>query len=228
MFLLVWYYCTLTIRESILKVNGSRIKGWWRFHHFLSTVVSAVLLVWPNTGPWYIFRSQFMWFNVYISKCCTIFSKTIAQLLITIKFSFNNQYHFSGIVQYLQFRYQRGVLYRLKALGERDNMDITIEGFHSWMWRGLSFLLPFLFIGYLFQLYNAYILYQLAYHPEATWHVSVLSAMFLVLFLGNTTTTIMVIPQKLVKERVKDHLFASKSDCRKERTVHDNKSEKSE
>lgn len=68
MFLLVWYYCTLTIRESILKVNGSRIKGWWRFHHFLSTVISGVLLVWPNTGPWYEFRSQFMWFNVYISK----------------------------------------------------------------------------------------------------------------------------------------------------------------
>lgn len=68
MFLLVWYYCTLTIRESILKVNGSRIKGWWRFHHFLSTVVSGVLLVWPNTGAWYSFRGQFMWFNVYISK----------------------------------------------------------------------------------------------------------------------------------------------------------------
>ena len=26
MFMTVWYYCTLTIRESILKVNGSRIK----------------------------------------------------------------------------------------------------------------------------------------------------------------------------------------------------------
>lgn len=109
-------------------------------------------------------------------------------------------------------------------------MDITIEGFHSWMWRGLSFLLPFLFVGYLFQLYNAYTLYELIYHPEATWHVSVLSAMFLVLFLGNITTTIMVIPQKLVKERVKDHLFASKSDRRKERTIpnEDNKSQKSE
>ncbi|KAG7208924.1 hypothetical protein KM043_015103 [Ampulex compressa] len=150
MFLLVWYYCTLTIRESILKVNGSRIKGWWRFHHFLSTVVSGVLLVWPNTGPWYAFRGQFMWFNVYIS-----------------------------VVQYLQFRYQRGVLYRLKALGERHNMDITIE--------------------------------------EATWHVPVLSAMFLILFLGNITTTIMVIPQKL-RQRVKDHLgvFASKTDRKKE------------
>ncbi|XP_011306303.1 transmembrane protein 120 homolog [Fopius arisanus] len=167
MFLLVWYYCTLTIRESILKVNGSRIKGWWRFHHFLSTVVSGVLLVWPNTSPWYAFRGQFMWFNVYIS-----------------------------FVQYLQFRYQRGVLYRLKALGERHNMDITIEGFHSWMWRGLSFLLPFLFVGYFFQLYNAYTLYHLMSHPEATWHVPVLSAMFFILFLGNAITTILVIPQK--------------------------------
>jgi D-alanyl-lipoteichoic acid acyltransferase DltB (MBOAT superfamily) len=126
----------------------------------------------------------------------------------------------------LQFRYQRGVLYRLKALGERDNMDITIEGFHSWMWRGLSFLLPFLFLGYLFQLYNAYVLYKLIYHPEATWHVSVLSVMFLILFLGNIITTIMVIPQKLVKERVKDHLFASKPDRRKEGTVRDNENSK--
>jgi hypothetical protein len=201
MFLLVWYYCTLTIRESILKVNGSKIKGWWRFHHFLSTVVSGVLLVWPNTGPWYQFRIQFIWFNIYIS-----------------------------VVQYLQFRYQRGVLYRLKALGERDNMDITIEGFHSWMWRGLSFLLPFLFAGYLFQLHNAYTLYELSYHPDATWHVLVLSIMFLVLFLGNTITTIMVIPQKLVKERIRDHLFASKPNCRKEGSTRDkdNKDEKSE
>ena len=26
LFLVLWYYCTLTIRESILRVNGSRIK----------------------------------------------------------------------------------------------------------------------------------------------------------------------------------------------------------
>lgn len=68
MFLLVWYYCTLTIRESILKVNGSRIKGWWRIHHFISTVCAGVLLVWPITEPWTQFRDQFMWFNTYISK----------------------------------------------------------------------------------------------------------------------------------------------------------------
>ena len=39
-------------------------------------------------------------------------------------------------MQYLQFTYQRGCLYRLRSLGERDDMDITIDGFHSWMWKG--------------------------------------------------------------------------------------------
>lgn len=100
-------------------------------------------------------------------------------------------------------------------------MDITIEGFHSWMWRGLSFLIPFLFIGYFFQLYNAYVLFKLSRHPEATWHVPVLSAMFLVLFLGNTTTTIIVIPQKL-KSRVIDHFsfgMGFKSAIKKEEKI---------
>lgn len=123
---------------------------------------------------------------------------------------------FTGIVQYLQFRYQSGVLYRLKALGERHNMDITIEGFHSWMWQGLSFLFPFLFVGYFFQLYNAYVLFKLIWHPEATWHVPLLSIMFMVLFLGNVTTTIMVIPQKM-RSRVMDHFnFSAKTAPKKD------------
>ncbi|CAH0715429.1 unnamed protein product, partial [Brenthis ino] len=170
-FLLVWYYCTLTIRESILKVNGSRIKGWWRLHHFISTVVAGILLIWPQNEPWNEFRHTFMWFIAYIS-----------------------------VVQYMQFRYQSGVLYRLKALGARHNMDITIEGFHSWMWRGLSYLLPFLFGGYVFQLYIAYTLYHISYHPEATWQVAALSMSFLLIGIGNTATTLMVIPQKLSEQ----------------------------
>jgi len=167
MFLLVWYYCTLTIRESILKVNGSRIKGWWRAHHFITTVLAGVLLIWPTSDTYYAFRRQFMAFNVYIS-----------------------------FVQYLQFMYQRGCLYRLKALGERHNMDITIEGFHSWMWRGLGFIIPFLFLGYLWELYNAYTLYLLSFTENAEWHVGALSGLFAILFLGNTITTISIIPQK--------------------------------
>ena len=55
-----------------------------------------------------LFRNQLMWFNIYLA-----------------------------FLSYLQFTYQRGCLYRLKSLGLRNNeMDITIDGFHSWMWKG--------------------------------------------------------------------------------------------
>jgi len=158
LFLIVWYYCTLTIRESILKVNGSKIKGWWRAHHFISTALGGVLLVWPD-GPCYqAFRNQLMWFNIYLA-----------------------------FLSYLQFTYQRGCLYRLKSLGLRNNeMDITIDGFHSWMWKGMSFLLPFLAVGYIWQLYHSYVLYHMAKTMEsATWQVSCLSFLFFVLGAGN-------------------------------------------
>lgn len=170
----VWYYCTLTIREAILRVNGSRINGWWSAHHFISTFAVAILLIWPQGEPWQLFRRQFMYFNAFIC-----------------------------FVQYLEFGYQKGLLYRLKALGERHNMDITVEGFHSWMWRGMSFLLPFLLVEYLFQAYNAWTLYKLSFHSDAFWHVPVLSFLFAVIFIGNMVSTLMVIPMKL-KDRMRE------------------------
>ncbi|XP_037231362.1 transmembrane protein 120B isoform X1 [Falco rusticolus] len=118
-FLLVWYYCTLTIRESILISNGSRIKGWWVSHHYVSTFLSGVMLTWPDGLMYQMFRSQFLAFSI-----------------------------FQSCVQFLQYYYQRGCLYRLRALGERNHLDLTVEGFQSWMWRGLTFLLPFLFFGH--------------------------------------------------------------------------------
>ncbi|RZC37296.1 TMPIT and/or HOOK domain containing protein [Asbolus verrucosus] len=181
-FMLVWYYCTLTIRESILKVNGSKIKGWWRIHHFISTITAAILLIWPESETWNQFRTTFMTFNAYLS-----------------------------VVQYLQFRYQQGVLYRLKALGERHNMDITVEGFHYWMWRGLSFLFPFLFAVYFFQLYMACTLYSLSYMEGATWHVRTLYILFSILSMGNITTMVMIIPDKFKRNvRLKYKLLSQK------------------
>ncbi|RXM94691.1 Transmembrane protein 120A [Acipenser ruthenus] len=118
-FLLVWYYCTLTVRESILISNGSRIKGWWVVHHYVSAFLSGVMLTWPN-GTFY---QQFR--NPYLAYCL-----------------------YQSFVQFLQYYYQSGCLYRLRALGQRHNMDLTVEGFQSWMWRGLTFLLPFLFFGH--------------------------------------------------------------------------------
>uniref|UniRef100_A0A4W5Q6S5 Transmembrane protein 120B n=1 Tax=Hucho hucho TaxID=62062 RepID=A0A4W5Q6S5_9TELE len=142
-FLLVWYYCTLTIRESILMSNGSRIKGWWVSHHYVSTFLSGVMLTWPEGSMYQMFRSQFLAFSIYQS-----------------------------FVQFLQYYYQSGCLYRLRALGERNQLDLTVEGFQSWMWRGLTFLLPFLFFGHFWQLYNAMTLFRLAGHKDCKeWQV---------------------------------------------------------
>ncbi|XP_035233033.1 ion channel TACAN-like isoform X3 [Stegodyphus dumicola] len=78
------------------------------------------------------------------------------------------------------------------------------KGFHSWMWKGLSFLLPFLYIGYIFQLYNAYTLYNLSKDEKCVeWQVFVSAVIFFILFLGNTFTTSRVIHQKLTEKIVK-------------------------
>ncbi|XP_074637242.1 transmembrane protein 120B-like [Acropora palmata] len=169
--LLLWYYSTLTLQEHILIANGSRIKGWWVAHHYVSIILSGLLLIWPDGTVYQLFRKQFFYFSLYLA-----------------------------FVQLLQFRYQSGVLYRLRALGISHSMDITKEGFQSWMWRGLGFVIPFLIVGYVFQLYNAYTLYRLSFHPECTdWQVLALSVVFFTLFAGNMTTLLYVLQQKITK-----------------------------
>ncbi|CAB1415341.1 unnamed protein product [Pleuronectes platessa] len=146
-FLLVWYYCTLTIRESVLITNGSR----------------------PEGNLYKMFRNQFLAYSLYQS-----------------------------FVQCLQCYYQSGCLYRLRALGERHNMDLTVEGFQSWMWKGLTFLLPFLFFGHFWQLFNGLSLFKMSQLPDCKeWQVLMCGLCFLVLFMGNFFTTVAVVRQKL-------------------------------
>uniref|UniRef100_A0A3B4U4E1 Transmembrane protein 120Aa n=1 Tax=Seriola dumerili TaxID=41447 RepID=A0A3B4U4E1_SERDU len=152
-FLLVWYYCTLTIRESILITNGSR----------------------PEGALYQMFRSQFLTYCLYQS-----------------------------FVQFLQYYYQSGCLYRLRALGERHNMDLTVEGFQSWMWRGLTFLLPFLFFGHFWQLYNGITLFKMFQLPECKeWQVVMCGCSYMVLFMGNFFTTLGVVYQKYINNQDK-------------------------
>jgi len=169
-FLMVWYYCTLTIRESILRINGSRIKGWWVTHHYISCVVSGILLTWKDGECYQQFRLQFIVFTIYIA-----------------------------FVQLMQYQYQSGCLRRLQALGQGHSMDITVEGFGSWMFKGLTFLLPFLTLGYIFQLYNAYTLIQIWFNFDCTgqWQVFALSILFFLIASGNIFTTMQVLWRKI-------------------------------
>ncbi|CAH8488296.1 unnamed protein product [Schistosoma turkestanicum] len=167
--LLVWYYCTLTIRERILIANGSRIKGWWNIVHFLSTASSGIILIWPRSRSYDEFRDQFMLFCLYLN-----------------------------LVHFIQFQYQISCLYKLRTLGCRHPMDITVDGFMSWMFRRITFVLPFLFVVYGFELYMAYNLYvisQQSYCHE--WQVLVVSIIFFILAMGSIVTVLQVIRQKI-------------------------------
>jgi hypothetical protein len=46
-------------------------------------------------------------------------------------------------------------------------------------------------------------LYKLSKDEDAPWQVYMLSILFFVLFIGNTFTTLMVVPQKL-RDRIKE------------------------
>ena len=106
-------------------------------------------------------------------------------------------------------------------------MTTTSDGFQHWMMKGLSFLLPFLFIGYFshsnrnlksllnyslfsyfFQLYNSYVLFKISQLPECEeWQVLTLSIIFMVLFIGNFYTTYVVIRSKLrghLRKQIRD------------------------
>ncbi|VDD81518.1 unnamed protein product [Mesocestoides corti] len=167
--LIVWYYCTLTIREQILIQNGSRIKGWWATYHFILTAEAAVILIWPTSQSYSLFRDQFMLYSFYIF-----------------------------IVQCIQYYYQMGCLYKLRALGQRPSMDITVDGYMSWMSSRLSFVLVFLFGAYAFQAHNAYILYHISQAPHCQeWQPSVVGLIYAFGAVGNLVTTLMVVKQKL-------------------------------
>ncbi|XP_039635688.1 transmembrane protein 120B [Perca fluviatilis] len=180
-FLLVWYYCTLTIRESILMSNGSRIKGWWVSHHYVSTFLSGVMLTWPE-GPMYqMFRSQFLAFSIYQSKTLICSLDLEQNVFVTLL-----------------------CMYSMVFLRCHNVFCVSTEGFQSWMWRGLTFLLPFLFFGHFWQLYNSVTLFRLGGREDCKeWQVFMLALTFLVLFLGNFLTTVKVVHQKVQKKQEK-------------------------
>eukprot|EP00730_Choanoeca_flexa_P004288 TRINITY_DN11652_c0_g1_i4.p2 TRINITY_DN11652_c0_g1~~TRINITY_DN11652_c0_g1_i4.p2 ORF type:complete len:344 (+),score=64.85 TRINITY_DN11652_c0_g1_i4:2329-3360(+) len=101
--LLGWYNASVTIRELILKANGSDIKLWWLIHHYSSIAVSVILLLWYTSTSSSEFITNFRAFTLY-----------------------------QGIVQVLQYRYQSATLYKKRALGESKLLDTTTDLPNRW------------------------------------------------------------------------------------------------
>lgn len=60
----------------------------------------------------------------------------------------------------------------------------------SWMFKGLTFQLPFLIFGYLIQAYCSYKLFNMYFYTGCSldWHVFALAILFAIISFGNLTT----------------------------------------
>ncbi|KAL5031822.1 hypothetical protein BDV3_000993 [Batrachochytrium dendrobatidis] len=163
-FFILYYYCTLVLREHILVVNGSRIRRWWFGHHYLSIILSGVVLIWPQSSNYQKFRPMFLWFCLFLC-----------------------------MLQYLQYRYQRKRLYALVALDKARPMDTVIgDGVPSQaVDREFMVLTPFLIIGQLWQIVISYRLFEMhVFDPlNCEWQVLAVSALFGILGCGNILVT---------------------------------------
>lgn len=172
--LLSFFYGSVSLRERILLSNGSRIRFWWRLHNYGSTIMSLLMMIWPEGETYKAFHTQFMLFCLYV-----------------------------GVVQFIQYNYQIQLLYKKRALGKTSEiMDTTTDFQESpnnpWFLTTLTALI----VAYCFQLYNAYTLYHIFYLPNCTeWHVAGCGMLYLCLGLGNFYTTRRVFSQKLTQGR---------------------------
>ena len=94
---LMYYYMTLAIRQNVLKMNGSKMMDWWIYHHYISILMTAIYLTWPNAPIYNSYKKKYL---LYLS--------------------------FQGFVQFLQNRYQSARHYTLRALGRASSMDLPM------------------------------------------------------------------------------------------------------
>ncbi|ROL54127.1 Transmembrane protein 120B [Anabarilius grahami] len=179
---------------------------------YLNLVLGNVNVTLLSNQAKFAYKDEYEKFKLYMTiilmfgAVTCLFLMNYREGLYAVMLSSDGFVSLAGCVQFLQYYYQSGCLYRLRALGERNQLDLTVEGFQSWMWRGLTFLLPFLFFGHFWQLYNAVTLFKLSARDDCKeWQVFMLALTFLVLFLGNFLTTLKVVHQKVQKntEKVK-------------------------
>lgn len=113
---MLYFFTGMALRESVLKVNGSRIRAWWIHHHAYAILTVAILLMLPVDSPAVQFTvNKFLWWAWW-----------------------------QAIIMVLQNRYQRTRLYTRIALGKAMAMDV-VSGESSGNFGQLLLLYPLLF-----------------------------------------------------------------------------------
>jgi hypothetical protein len=119
---LCYFYVALALRENVLMMNGSHIKGWWIKHHYFSSACALLMLGLPVYSPAVFFLCQrFMaWSSM------------------------------QAAVMMVQNHYQRRRMYTRIALGKNTAMDV-VAGESSGGSGQLLILYPLLFVLQIWQ-----------------------------------------------------------------------------
>lgn len=161
-FFLLYTYSAMTLREHVLRSNGSSMQRWWVWHHYLCVVLAGVMVVWPAGGSYYQMRTHLLVFGMW-----------------------------TAAVQLLQYKYQMGRLYTLRALSRVSPMQMTTDSASVHIFNTLGFLLPFLLLGHTMQFYTSYRFLKLSMALGwVEWQLTAIGLLFGAIGTGNITTTI--------------------------------------
>ncbi|PKI76530.1 hypothetical protein CRG98_003081 [Punica granatum] len=181
---LLFLYTGLTLRENILRVNGSDIRPWWIYHHYCAMIMALVSLTWEIKGQ---------------PNCAQ--KQRGVQLFLQWAMM-------QGIAMLLQNRYQRQRLYTRIALGKAKRMDVVwgeTAGVDGQLWL----LCPVLFIMQGFEAYVGLLLLRTAFAGVASeWQVVFCGFLLVLMAVGNFVNTVQTL---MVKSRFKAKMKKSKS-----------------
>ncbi|KAK3155800.1 hypothetical protein QOZ80_2AG0098820 [Eleusine coracana subsp. coracana] len=181
---LLFLYTSFALRENVLIVNGSDIRPWWIYHHYLAMIIALVSLTWEIKGQ----------------PDCSSKQKGV-QLFLRWAIM-------QGIAMHLQNRYQHQRLRTRIALGKAKRMDV-VAGETAGVEGQLLLLYPVLFILQGFEAYVGVLLLQTALHGLASdWQVVVCGILLVVMAVGNFVNTVETLVLKL---RFKSKMKRAKS-----------------
>ncbi|XP_066324718.1 uncharacterized protein [Miscanthus floridulus] len=170
---LLYLYTSFALRENVLIANGSDIRPWWIYHHYLAMLMALISLTWEIKGQ----------------PDCSSKQRGV-QLFLRWAIM-------QGITMHLQNRYQRQRLRTRIALGKAKRMDV-VAGETAGVEGQLLLLYPVLFILQGFEAYVGVLLLQTALHGLASeWQVVVCGILLVVMAVGNFVNTMETLLLKL-------------------------------
>ncbi|CAL4890542.1 unnamed protein product [Urochloa decumbens] len=170
---LLFLYTSFALRENVLIANGSDIRPWWIYHHYLAMLMALISLTWEIKGQ----------------PDCSSKQRGV-QLFLRWAIM-------QGVAMHLQNRYQRQRLRTRIALGKAKRMDV-VAGETAGVEGQLLLLYPVLFILQGFEAYVGVLLLQTALHGLASeWQVVVCGILLVVMAVGNFVNTVETLVLKL-------------------------------